>query len=640
MPRQVYVDNVPREEALQRYFSRLEELSGLRPGQPQIVPVVESLGRVTAGPVYARLSSPHYHASAMDGVAVRSADTFGAAETTPVRLRLGEQGVVVDTGDPLPSGYDAVIMIEEINFVEPDLIEIIQPAVPWQHVRMIGEDVVATEMLLPANHLIRPYDLGALLAGGLTEVEVYPQPQVAIVPTGTEIVEPDRVVKPGEIIEFNSRVLAGLVTEWGGQPYRHEILRDDYAEIKQTISELVERFDVVVVNAGSSAGREDFTAEVIRELGEVVVHGVAIKPGKPVILGIVRNKPVVGLPGYPVSAVLTGELFVRPIIYRLRGHLAPERERVTAMVTRKTVSPLGVEEFVRVKLGQVGEKIVVTPLPRGAGLITSLVKADGVLRIPRFSEGFAAGEQVEVELLKPRAEVLNTTVIIGSHDLVLDVLASQLRQTHPEWSLSSAHVGSLSGLAALRRGEAHAAGIHLLDEATGEYNESYVRRMLPGEPVILLNLTYRQQGLLVAKGNPKGITGLADLKRGDLTFVNRQRGAGTRILLDYELRRLGIDVTTIRGYNREEFTHMAVAAAVASGTADAGLGILAAARALDLDFLPVAVERYDLCIPKRFWDSPYIQRLLDVINQPVFREQVERLGGYDLRDCGRVVWES
>ncbi|TLN19643.1 molybdopterin biosynthesis protein, partial [bacterium] len=594
----------------------------------------------TAEPVFARISSPHYHASAMDGIAVRAADTFGASETSPVRLKIGRQAFPLDTGDPLPAGCDAVIMIEQVHRPAEDEVEIIAGAAPWQHIRPLGEDMVATEMVVPANHRLRPVDIGGILAGGKTEVAVRAIPRVAVLPTGTELVQPGDELKPGSIIEFNSRVISGLVSGWGGQPIRYPITVDDYAGLKDVVAQALAENDIVVINAGSSAGSEDFTAAVIRELGEVLVHGVAIKPGKPVILGHAAGKPVIGVPGYPVSAVLNCELFLRPVVAAKAGIEPPGREKMTAVFSRKVISPQGVDEFVRVKLGAVGDKIVATPVSRGAGVLTSLIRADGIVRIPRHLEGFDAGTPVEVELLRRPEEVAKTTVVVGSHDITLDVLANHLRVLTPDRSLSSAHVGSLGGLLALKRVEAHMAGIHLLDEATGEYNIPYIKRMLAGLPVVVVNLTYREQGLLVPRGNPKGIKEIKDLARPDVSFINRQRGAGTRILLDYHLQKLGIKPDEINGYDREEYTHMTVAAAVAGGGADAGLGILAAARALELDFVPVAQERYDLVIPEVYWDTEYVTSVLAVLNREKFRRDVLALGGYDLRDMGKVVYRS
>ncbi|OPZ72848.1 MAG: Molybdopterin molybdenumtransferase [Firmicutes bacterium ADurb.Bin456] len=463
---------------------------------------------------------------------------------------------------------------------------------------------------------------------------------VALLPTGTELVQPGSDLKPGSIIEFNSRMLGAFVEQWGAVARRKEITVDDIQRVKETVAAAVDEADIVLVNAGSSAGSEDYTANVISSLGKVLIHGVATKPGKPVILGVIGGKPVVGLPGYPVSAYLGLDLFVKPLIFHKTGRVPPEPQVIEAAISRKLVSSLGLEEFVRVKLGKVGEKIIATPISRGAGILMSLVRADGMLRVPRLSEGYNAGERVMVELYRSPREIEETTVIIGSHDLALDVLANFLRLKHPEATLSSANVGSFGGLSALKRGEAHCAGTHLLDEETGDYNISYIQRLLAGRDMILVNLVYREQGLILARGNPRGIRGLEDIARQGYIYVNRQRGAGTRILLDYYLRQMGIEPEQITGYEFEEYTHMGVAAAIKAGAADAGMGIRAAATALDLDFIKVAEERYDLCIPGEYWDTPYIQRLLEVMALQEFREEVQKLGGYDLRDCGKVIWRS
>lgn len=638
--RDIYLEDKPWEEALKLYLDFLDQSGGLKTAPAELIPVEKALHRITAAPLYAKASSPHYHSAAMDGYAVVSAATFGAHDTTPLRLKTGIDAIPVDTGDPLPESADAVIMIEDVQPVSEDMIEIIHPVYPWQNVRVVGEDIVAREMIIPVNQRVRPVDLAGLLAGGLTKIPVYSQPRVVLIPTGNELIEPGAELAPGKIIEYNTRMLGAMVEEWGGIAERFKPVPDDLEALREALLLALKTADLVLINAGSSAGREDFTAEVIRRMGKVLVHGVATKPGKPVILGAAENKPVIGVPGYPVSAYLCAELFVKPIIYRKLGTLPPAREKIGATVSRKLVSSLGTEEFVRVKLGQVGERIMAAPVSRGAGIITSLIRADGIVRIPRLSEGFTGGEKVTVELLRSLSEVQETTVIIGSHDNSLDVLANHLRLIYPQASLSSAHVGSLAGLKCLAQNEAHCAGTHLLDEETGEYNISFLKQLLPQSKIRLVNLVWRQQGLIIKKDNPKSIKGLADLTRPDVTLVNRQRGAGTRVLLDYHLKKLGIRPAEIQGYRREEYTHMAVAAAVAAGEADCALGILAAARALNLDFIPLDKERYDLCILKEYWDTPYIQRLLEVISRPGFQEEVQALGGYDLRDCGKILWEN
>lgn len=610
----------------------------------ETIPVRFSLGRVTAQAVMARCSSPAYHSSAMDGYAVRFRSTIGASETNPLLLKLGVDAVYVDTGDPLPAGFDAVVMIEDVNDID-GAIEIYTSVAPYQHVRVIGEDIVATEMIVPENHRLRPVDMGAMLASGHLEVSVRRQPVVAVIPTGSELVEPeavrDRMPQAPEIIEYNATLLGSMAEEAGAKMLRLPIIADRLDEIKAALSAAAEKADIVVINAGSGKGSEDFTAQAIAELGEIVFHSVAIKPGKPVIAGFIGNTPVFGIPGYPVSAYLTFHLFVVPAIAHLLGVSIGSAEQLDAVVSRQLSSPLGVDEFVRVKVGAVGEKLVATPVGRGAGLLMSVVRADGFVRVPADSEGVAAGGTVQVELLRSRDSIRNTVVCIGSHDNSLDLLANCLRHRYPEMSLSSAHVGSMGGLMALKRGEAHIAGTHLLDEESGEYNVPYLKRLLPGCPVVLVNLAYRQQGFVVKKGNPKGISAFHDLVRDDVVFVNRQAGSGTRLLLDKHLRDLAIDAARIAGYERDEYTHMAVASAVLTGLADTGLAVLSSARALDLDFIPVAEERYDLAVPEAYFRQPFIQRLLSVIRDDAgFRESVLAMGGYDLRDMGTIMFRS
>jgi len=642
----LYLHDIALDEAITAWQSALATAGLLQPLPSEVLPLPQALGRVTAAPVWARISAPHYHASAMDGYAVTADDTRGATETSPKQLRIGQQAFYVDTGDPLPPNTNAVIMIEHVQRLateQGECIEILEPTPPWRYVRPMGEDMVATELVLPANHRLRPQDLGAIAGCGHSTVEVYRRPRVAIIPTGTELVQPGDTLKPGDIIEYNSLMLGAQAEEAGAVVTRLPITADNYDAIRATAVDALATHDLVAVNAGSSAGSEDYTARIVADLGQLCVHGIAIRPGHPVILGVAQGKALVGIPGYPVSAALTFELLVKPLLYRWQGTLPPERPTIQAQLTRKVLSPMGEDEFLRVTVGKVGEKIVATPLAGGAGVISSLVKADGILKIPRFSEGHHAGEQVTVDLLCAPSKITQTVVAIGSHDMTLDLLADHLRRAHPQAGLSSAHVGSLSGLLALQRGEAHLAGSHLLDEETGEYNVSYIQRLLTphGVRVVLLGFVHRVQGLIVPAGNPKGVAAIEDLLRPDVVFVNRQRGAGTRVLLDYELKQRQLNPRQIQGYERQEYTHLAVAAAVKSGAADCGLGIMAAARALDLDFIPLINERYDLVIPTEHYESSLLQPLLTLIREQnsAFRQAVTALGGYETGQMGQVLAE-
>jgi len=647
--RKFYLEDIPLDEAWRRFIASMESSGAWARFPGEELPLEKALGRVTAAPVWAALSSPGYHASAMDGYAVRSADTLGATETAPKRLRIGpeRQTEYVDTGDPIPSWADAVIQIEHTQHVDEgaagEFIEILAGVAPWTAVRPMGEDMVATELVLPANHLLKPVDLGALAGCGHATVSVRRRPRVAVIPTGTELVTVEQAaqsgLKSGDIIEYNSLVLASQVRQWGGEPTRYPIVVDNYERIRDTVREAAATHDLILVNAGSSAGSEDFTASIVEELGALLVHGVAIRPGHPVVLGPVtdRRTPIIGVPGYPVSCALTGEIFVEPLISHWLGLPQREKPGLKAVISRKLLSPMGEDEWVRVTVGRVGKRTVAAPLSRGAGVITSLVRADGIVRIPRFSEGVEAGQEVTVELYRDPADIDRTIVHIGSHDLCLDILAQYLADDG--LLFSSANAGSLGGLTALRRGDSHLAGSHLLDPSTGEYNIAYVRKYLPSTPVVVMTFMHREQGLIVAPGNPKGIRGLADLARDDVRFVNRQRGAGTRVLLDYHLNRLGMKPEEVKGYRREEYTHLAVAVAVQSGAADCGLGIAAAAHALELDFIPFEKERYDLVIPRIHYESPLLKPLFDLIHGPVLRKAMSELPGYDMTSMGNIVIE-
>jgi putative molybdopterin biosynthesis protein len=660
--RGIYLHDIPLDQAWARLTSALAEAGLWQPLSGEVVQLDEALGRVTAGPVWARLSAPHYHAAAMDGYAVRASDLASATDNTPIQLRLGgdSQARYVDTGDALPTWADAVIPIENIQLIaaatgqSPTAVEIRASITPWSHIRPMGEDMVATELVLPANHMLRPVDLGAIAGCGHATVAVRRRPRVAVIPTGTELVPAGSAVKPGDIIEYNSLVLAAQVEQWGGQPERWPIVPDNFERICAEVAAAAATHNLVLLNAGSSAGSEDFSARVVEQLGTLLVHGVAVRPGHPVILGLVRPQgapdsaaptvPVIGVPGYPVSAALTGEIFVQPLLARWLGRTAEPPVTVEAVMTRKVLSPLGDDEYLRVTVGQVGPRLVATPLARGAGVISSLVRADGIVLIPRHNEGLNAGDRVTVRLYRPAAEIARTIVAIGSHDLCLDLLAQRLAeqgaaQPGGGTRLSSANAGSQGGLLALRRGEAHLAGSHLLDPETGEYNISAIRRYLPDVPVVLVSLVGRDQGLIVKSGNPLGVRTLADLARPDVRFVNRQRGAGTRVLLDFEIGKIGLAPEEIKGYEREEFTHLAVAAAVDSGIADCGLGIAAAAQALDLEFVPLFKERYDLVIPQDGYRGPLLRPLLALLLDERFRDEVAAMPGYDVAPMGQVVAE-
>jgi len=637
MRRRYYLNYIPIEEAWQKWHAALAKSGFSFPIEGEKIRTEDSLGRITAEAVFAKMSVPPFHASAMDGVAVRAEDTYGAMDTNPKQLKFGEEGVFVDTGDPIPKPFNAVIMIEDMNQIDENIFEIMKAASPWQYVRPIGEDMVASELILPQGHRIRPEDVGAMLAGGAEDILVRRKPRVGLIPTGTELSETVAGLNYGQVIESNSRVLTGLIREWGAEPKRYTLIEDDYQLIKENILTALNENDIVVVNAGTSAGREDFTAPLIEELGELLVHGVALKPGRTCILGVVKGKPVLGLSGYPVANYRHASTFLEPLVLELLGTASLSKEIVRAYLSRKVVSPLGLEEFVQVGLAKVGDKLVATPLSRGSGVTMSMVRSDGIVQVPRLSEGFNRGSEVVVELKGNLSDVENTILAVGSHDITLDILADELRRRCPGLDLTSANVGSLAGIMAIKQEQAHIAGSHLLDEETGEYNTPYLERLMPEKKVKLVTLVHREQGFIVPEGNPKSIAAITDLTRDDIVFINRQRDSGTRVLLDFELKKAGIEPSAVKGYEREFFTHTAVAAEVQSGAADVALGVKAAAEALDLDFVPLAEERYDLIVAAEFFDTDKCRQLLEVISADEFKKRVEALGGYSTRETGQIV---
>ena len=665
----VYLHDIPLAQAHSRLQEALQSAGLWHVLGIESIPLDEkALGRVTAEPVWARSSSPHYHSSAMDGFAVRAITTNGAIPSKPLTLQIGPEAEYVDTGDPIPDWANAVIPIENVESLDenaqltkdiraPQAVRIRASVAPWSHVRPLGEDIVATQLVLPAGQVLKPVDLGAIAAAGHQEIRVAKKPRVAILPTGTELVPIGSQLKAGNILEYNSLVLAAQVKSMGGEPTRFPITKDDLDLICERVQEATQEHDLVLLNAGSSAGAEDFSAKVVEKLGELLVHGVAVRPGHPVILGLVDRQtdienresnvlateisqmvPIIGVPGYPVSAALTIDIFVEPLMAKWLGRRPRELPIESATLTRKLVSPAGDDDYVRVVLGRVADKLLAAPLSRGAGVITSLVQADGLALIPSGTQGIEAGQKIQVHLYRSRVEIEKTILAIGSHDLTLDLM-SQFLADHDR-RLASANVGSQGGLIALWRGEAHLAGSHLLDVETGEYNISYIRQYMPNIPVKVIALVGREQGLILRRGNPKGIKGLEDLTRPTIQFVNRQRGAGTRVLLDYHLKKNGIHPNSIVGYSQEEYTHLGVAAAVASGRADCGLGIAAAAQALDLDFIPLFNERYDLVIPKTHAGSDLLAPLFRLLVDADFRKAVSQLRGYDVSVMGKSILED
>ena len=615
---------MPIEEALSVYLGAVRNKVGER--KTETVKTSEAFGRVLSKAVYAVICSPHYNASAMDGIAVKASDTAKAAENEPLFLS-DTSFAVVDTGDAIPDGFDAVIMVEDITEKDGG-VYIYSSAHPWQNIRQIGEDICMGDMLAPSFTVLTPPLCGALLAGGVPEVECIKKPLFGIIPTGDEIVSPTSNPKKGEIIEFNSVIFSGMLGEIGADSKIYGIVPDKKELLTAVIRQAADECDAVLVLAGSSAGRDDYTSEIIDSLGSVLVHGIAAKPGKPAVLGLIGKTPVIGLPGYPVSGIVVMNEIVKPVADFLSGKETPKDTHISAKAARSMVSSLKYKEFVRVTVGKNENGYFALPLPRAAGVITSFTKADGILEVPQNSEGYEIGEEVKVRLLRPVEDIENSLIVTGSHDPLIDEIAELLKRSGTPFRLCSSHVGSMGAVTAVRTHTAHLGGIHLLDTESGKYNESYIEKYFPKGGVRLVKGVGRIQGLMVRKNNPLNIKSFEDIV--SYRYVNRQKGSGTRILCDYLVKKYGLDESKIDGFSTEEFTHTAVAAQIANGNADCGLGIYSAAKMYDLDFIEICVEEYDFLIDEKAYESSGVQAFLKVLSSEEFKKHLLEMGGYKI----------
>lgn len=618
-----YLSNAELETVKKEYLKSLS-MKGFS-YKTEIIKVQNASGRVLSKAVYAEICSPHYNASAMDGIAVKAEDTYGASESSPVVL-MSDMYTVVDTGDPLPENADSVIMVEDLTEEGEGKLSILSAVHPWQNVRQVGEDICMGDMIATSFTTVTPSLCGAFLAGGVTEVEVVKKPLVGIIPTGDEIVSPKKNPEKGEIIEFNSTIFSSMLSEWNAESKVYDIVKDKKELLKEAIRKALNECDAVLVLAGSSAGRDDYTSTIISELGQVLFHGIAIKPGKPAVLGSVGNVPVVGIPGYPVSGIVVMDEIVKAVISLYYKAEPIERETVTAVLGKRVVSSLKYREYVRVTLGKTDDGFVAVPLSRGAGVITSFTKADGILTVPQNSEGFDTGEKVEIELLRDREEIENALIITGSHDPLIDEISDMMKRKGYAFRTASSHVGSMGAITAIRGSQAHLGCIHLLDTESGRYNESYVKKYFPEGGVRLIKGVGRIQGLMVKKGNPLSINSFGDITKG--RYVNRQAGSGTRILCDYLIAKNGMSKSEIDGYRNEEFTHTAVAALIAAGNADCGLGIYSAAKMYGLDFIEICTEEYDVLIDEKAYHSEKVQKFLEVLKSNELKERLTEMGGY------------
>ncbi|HOB68935.1 MAG TPA: molybdopterin biosynthesis protein [Syntrophorhabdaceae bacterium] len=631
-----YLKTIRSDEALQRILDHVNFSGG-----EEYLQTYKCRERISSRSVYAHVSNPPFMCAAMDGYAVDFSKTIYADLSRPLSLMITRDAIPVNTGDPLPDGTNAVIMIEDIEDADTS-IAIRKPVYLWQNVRMIGEDIVEGDMLIPANHEITAYDIGMLISGGITHIHVRKKPRALIVPTGKELIDLYNVEEPvnklGGLVDFNSYTLLNLAEETGLDCTISQI-----AETKEDLYDIIKNainaYDLIFVNAGSSAGREDYTEEVISKQGELIFHGISMMPGKPAMFGVVDGKPVFGIPGYPVSAALIFYTFIKPL-YEKMMHSSKNTKLINCKTTYKIPSRLGIEEIIRVSLVENDGIYYAIPLPRGASIFSSMARADGLMRVPVNIEGFEEGDTIACELLTKKETLKQRIHIIGSHDLSLDILRDMIKTHHTAFDLNSTHTGSLSGITALSKGIAHICTTHILDENEKIYNVPAIKKYLADKPCVLIHIAKRLQGLIVRKGNKKNIKGISDLSRPEVKFINRQSGSGTRILLDMLLSENDIEKHHINGYDREESTHTAVGIQVRESIADTGIAIYSIARVFSLDFIPLAEEDYDLLVTKEFTEDRRFKLLMDMVNSNEFRQRLEKLGGYNTKETGRIKFTN
>ena len=594
------------------------------------ISVYDSLNRIPLNSLYAKVSSPSYNASAMDGIATKSSITFDASETTPVTIP-SNQFIEVNTGNVIPIEYDTVIMIEDVEFIEEG-IKIIKTYAMFENIRPIGEDIVKGELVVPKYKKITPIMIGALLSAGITEIMVICKPKVCIIPTGDEIISAKQEVKDGDIIDSNSYFMKNELEILGAQVDVLPPQKDEYGILENTILSNSLKYDFLIIGAGSSAGSKDFTYQVLKQKGHLHVHGISIKPGKPSIIGEINQKIVLGIPGYPVSTYISFHLLVKHLMNRFTKQNKQVLRTIKAKLSRKVYSSLKNKEYIRVQLGTVNNELIATPLKRGAAIQMSLLKSDGLLIVDRSIEGYERNDMVSITLNESEIDTKKTLVSIGSHDIVLDLINDFMNEEG--FNLASSHLGSFGGVLAIRNKESHISPIHILSE-DGQYNKHIIKEYLNTNYVLIEGMK-RKQGLYVKKGNPKNIQSIDDLKDSNY-FVNRQKGSGTRILLDQLLSTNKINKDLVNGYNYELSTHTQVAVAVLSDRYDVGLGIQSVAERYDLDFIELAEESYDFLVHKDTLKLDSFNAFIDILKSEEFKLKISEYKGYKLDKPGNII---
>ncbi|MCS7385367.1 MAG: molybdopterin biosynthesis protein [archaeon GB-1867-005] len=656
--RKIFHKLITIEEALKL----IKKHVNLSPVGVEEVDLLKAHGRVLAEDIIAKVDLPPFDRSEMDGYAVIAGDTYDADEDSPVKLKVigkieaGDEpkiavekgcAIEISTGAPIPPGANAVVMVEYTRQIG-NTVEIFKPVAVGAHIVHAGSDLMIGEKILRKGTILTPREIGVIAAVGIDKVRVYKKPKIAIISTGSELVTPGASLPPYKVYDVNTYSIAAGVNEAGGEPIAVGIVSDNISEIRKTIENAIKKFDLVIISGGTSAGVGDLVYKVLNELGKpgIIVHGLKVKPGKPTVISVVNNKLIIGLPGWPVSALIIFNLIAKPVIRALAG-LPEEEEKIFKVKVATRIRPArGRVNLIPVSI-TINEKgeMIAYPLIHHSGAIATLTKADGYIIIKENVELLEAGEEVQMKLLSSKIQPPNLT-IIGSHCPALDRLIELLEEEHKIKKIRLISVGSLAGLMAVRNGEADIAGIHLLDEETLTYNIPLLTKYNVNNAVLIRGYI-REQGLIVRKGNPTNIRSLEDLLREDVKFINRNMGSGTRVLIDYELKKMAEKIgksieeikTKIKGYNIEAKTHSAVALAVLMGRADVGVAIRSIAMMYGLEFMPLKEEHFDFLVNKKALNKISVQAFIKALKSSKFKEKLLEIGMKAPPDMGEIIWK-
>jgi putative molybdopterin biosynthesis protein len=626
--RKIYFNKIDFIRAKDILKRKLKELSPPKKLKSEIIEVEKSTGRISAEPVYSLKSVPPYTTSAMDGIAVRYEDTAFATPNKSVKLKIENDFVFVNTGYPIPEKFNAVIMIENIRKISKQEVEIFAPVPFYGNMRNIGEDISEGEMIIPSYTKILPETTALMFAAGIRKIKVLKKPKALIIPTGDEIAERNTPLTNNQIHETNTIFIKYYLEEWGFEVYVSPIIKDIVNDIENELEKNIEKYDAIFFSAGTSSGSKDFIPSLIEKKGEIYFHGINYIPGKPFCFGEIKRKPVFCLPGYPGAAAGVLNEFIKEISYFFTLYNT-SIEKIKANAAFKIFSKLGMREFIKIKTGKISNNYFFYPLKRGSSVLTPFIEKNGILEIEENIEGINKGEEKEITLFFKKGFIDNQIIFVGSNDFLISEIRDLIKKRDWTKDISIINVGSYGGLMAIKNRITHFSGIHLLDEETGEYNTSFIEKYLEKDSYTRLPFLLRQQGFLVRKGE-KRINKIEDLKEKDISFINRQRGSGTRILLDYLLKKKSIKPENIKGYDREVFTHLETGIIVKRGEADCGIGVKAVAKILNLDFIPIAEEKYELLFLNDFLKTDNHTLLLYILESKELKQRAEKFGGYKI----------